>query len=90
MKRNMAIIRAVLEYLEHACKGDGALIPVPSCELYSDEELSYHVGLCFQAGYMEGKRIAFTDTNIQYQMIALTWKGYEKLAELRKEMNVPK
>ena len=85
MKRNMAIIRALLEYLEHTCKGDGTLIPVPSCETYTYEELHYHVGLCLQAGYMEGKTITFADTNPQYQMIALTWKGQEKLAELRRD-----
>ena len=84
MKRNMKIIRALLEYLEQACKGDGELIPVPSCDLYSDEALSYHVGLCLQAGYMDGKTLSFTDTKPQYQMISLTWKGQEKLAELRK------
>ncbi len=31
MKRDMAIIRALLEYVEQACKGDGEPIPVPSC-----------------------------------------------------------
>ena len=85
MKRNMAIIRVLLEYLENVCKGDGKLIPVSSCDAYTYEELHYHVGLCLQAGYMTGKTIAFIDTNPQYQMIALTWEGQEKLAALRSE-----
>lgn len=84
MKRDMAIIRALLEYVEQACKGDREPIPVPSCDQYSYETLYYHVGLCLEAGFIQGEKITFADAAPQYQMMQLTWKGQEKLAELRK------
>ncbi len=84
MKRDMQLIRKILEYLEGKCQGDGQLIPVPSLDGYANDAVSYHVGLCIQAGYIEGKDQSFVGAAPMYDMICLTWDGHEKLAELRK------
>lgn len=84
MKRDMQLIRKILEYLEGKCQGDGQLIPVPSLEGYTDNAVCYHVGLCIQAGYIEGKNQAFIGALPMYDMVCLTWHGHEKLDELRK------
>ena len=48
MKRDMSLIRKILEYVE--AQTDGRYHDAPRCSDFSQESVHYHIGLCGQAG----------------------------------------
>ena len=79
MRRKMKLIRRILEYIER--EGDGKNgVPEPEFDDYSCAQVSYHTGLCKQAGFLDIKVYGSGSYDIQ----GLTWEGHEKLDELRK------
>ena len=83
MKRDMALIQALLEHVENACGGD-FLCP-PALPAYSDRLIQYHVSLCGQAGFLEVQKTTGADAPYaRFVVRNLTWAGHEKLAELRR------
>jgi hypothetical protein len=51
MKRDMALIRSILKYVEHEGRPDRELEP-PELPNDSYQEISYHISFCVQAGYL--------------------------------------
>ena len=91
MKRDMELIQRVLEYAQSHANGCGHS---PSAEYmqklfgcsWSEAELQYHVGLCYQAGYIETRKSSLRktvkDTCIPiYDILNLTWSGHERLEQ---------
>ena len=78
MKRDMALIKAILKFVE--CNGTGADSPLtlPEFPQYTDEQVQYHATLCVQAGYIEhvGSQAGVFPT-------LLTWDGHEALDRMR-------
>ena len=82
MKRDMVLIRKILEWVE----GQTSLgpFPAPECPAYSWEAVHYHIGLCAQAGYLEATPISGAEEpHTRYELGTLTWAGHEALEELR-------
>lgn len=82
MRRSMKLIRKLLEYAESHATGE-RLSP-PELDEYSGKQISYHVKLCEEAGYMRiaDGYMAQNDRD-KYDIIDLTWQGHEALEKMR-------
>lgn len=81
MKREMELIRLILNYVE--AEGRYNKVPpikVPDIPPYTREQVVYHLCLCEQAGYIMTKNVGGV-----HLPQALTWEGHEALDRLRKE-----
>ena len=85
MKRELRLIRKILEYVES--RTSGGTVDAPECSNYSWEVVHYHIGLCGQAGYLEVRRISGADDEAhpRYEVGNMTWQGHEALDRLRSE-----
>ena len=84
MKRDMDLIRKILEYLESQTDD---LVKPPEFPNVTNHEVCYHARLCRQADYIsEYKEVLSGDGPPKIDVCllgALTWKGHEALAEMR-------
>jgi len=80
MKRDMDLARNILFKIEdYSEPNDWAEIKL---EDYSQEEISYHIKLLYQAGLIEANDV--TDTSgFEWKAKSLTWKGHEFLEAAR-------
>ena len=67
MKRHMALVQQVLEFVEG--KDGGDLTPLPSVQGYTMNQVHYHLILCKGAGFISKDNM-------------LTWAGHNELARL--------
>lgn len=82
MKRDMTLIRKLLEYFEeHADGSTGPTSRLPEIEGYSAEQVHGHAWLCLKAKLVEG-RVPLKPA-IGSCVTALTWEGHDKLHQLR-------
>ena len=82
MKRDMGLIRKLLDHLENSCEGNW--IEPPCLPGYTDRQIHYHIDLGNQVGLFEVQQITGADS--QYARFAirdLTWKGHDMLDNLR-------
>ena len=77
MKRDITLIALLLTYLEEF--GNCHPIGPPHHAGYSATKIHYHVGLCWEAGFIEAVQVSGDETPKRYKMISLTWKGHEEL-----------
>ena len=80
MERHMALIKAILKYVEKHGAFEERYIDLPEFPDFSEEQVQYHALLCDQADFVQARR-----SMTGYQLLHLTWKGQEELARLRKE-----
>ena len=81
MKRNMKLLRMILQYAER--EGNCTPLVLPDFEEFTRVEVNYHVGLCHQAGYLKvivRRAVGQGDT---YDVLGLTWEGHEFLKHSR-------
>ena len=84
MKRELRLIRKILEYVES--RTSGGMAPAPECPQYSWEKVHYHIGLCGQADYLEIRKISGAeDGQPRYDVGNMTWQGHEALDRLRSQ-----
>ena len=82
MERHKKLIRWLLEHAEQ--KRSTSLSSAPTCPNFTSEDMHYHIGLCFQAGYLTASDVSAAEERFtRYEIGILTWKGHEALAELR-------
>ncbi len=90
MKRDMELIKKILEYVEK--HGDGSLGSgltlslaevdvVMGSQTYPFPVMHYHAWLCVDAGFVEGN--VHLDPTFATQLSALTWRGHNALDKLR-------
>ena len=77
MKRDKRLILKILKHAREHCTGDKP-IGVPHFEGYDPDFVNYHVGLCYQADYLEVLEIK-TQGPTLYRINNLTWAGHEAL-----------
>ena len=54
----------------------------PEFECYSKQEVNYHIGLCYEAGFLHVHRDTSLGSVIAiYQIRNLTWEGHLELEE---------
>lgn len=85
MKRNMDLARKILFALENC---ESAWGPVEEFEIegHSDEEVSYHVKLLWQAGLVEAEDVSCLGPGgFSWCPQTLTWQGHEFLEASRDE-----
>ena len=70
MKRYMNLIQKILQYAE--CYATGQNMATPEIDGYTLAQVTYHIDLCEQAGFLR-----------QYSMV-LTWQGHEELEGFRR------
>ena len=82
MKRDMMLIRTLLEHVENSCEGNPIMPPcLPG---YTDKQIHYHVSLCQQAEFLDTTKISPGEAPYpRYAMHQLTWHGHEMLDKLR-------
>ena len=85
MKRDMDLIRRILEHIES--QETTGLVKPPEVPNVSTHEVCYHARLCRQAGYIsDNKETVNGDgppTILLCRLGELTWAGHEALTELR-------
>ena len=83
MKRDMKLIRKLLAYVEG--EFEDRAIAVPEIVGYSSAEIHDHIGLCYQAGFLEktGPRTTVDGEPGQFGLKGLTWEGHNALGNLR-------
>lgn len=82
MKRDMELVRKILIELEDK-PNDNELLQ-PKIEGYSDEEISYHIGKLYEAGFVDAVNFPGNDQNDWYAK-TMTWHGHEFLDLARNE-----
>ena len=88
MKRQMKLIRKLLQYAE--ANATGLPIDAPEYQKYSEEEVHYHLGLCSEAGYMRVSNSTYAGMPTpRYMIINLTWQGHEELERLNRDACLP-
>lgn len=80
MKRDMDLARNIIFKLEEYSEPNGWVeIKIDN---YTNEEISYHIKLLFQAGLIEAYDV--TDSSgFEWKAKSLTWKGHEFLEAAR-------
>ena len=81
MKRYMELIRRLLAHIE---QGN---LTIPEWSDYTPKQVHYHIGLCYEAGYIDVEK-AF-ELNVEYQkyrILRLLWDGHNALDELRHQL----
>ena len=82
MKRDMELVRQILFALEeHDKPGDWCIVTI---EGRSAIEISYHVKLLNDAGYLEAEDISTSD-GFAWRPTSLTWQGHEFLDAVRND-----
>jgi hypothetical protein len=81
MKRDLNLIRKILLAVESADTGAEHFINV-ALPGYTAEEISYHVGLLAEGGYLAAHDF-FNDGQHTWTPLRLTWEGHEFLAVAR-------
>ncbi|MBB6610850.1 DUF2513 domain-containing protein [Pontibacter sp. Tf4] len=81
MRRDLDLIRVILLEVEKAESiSDGLDLCI---EGYTDKEISYHVKLLYQAGYLEANDDSCRETPDKWSPKSLTWQGHEFLNAAR-------
>ena len=80
MKREMKLIRKILEFVEKASRcGD---ISIPEFQDYRKCEVKYHIRLCDEANYLV---IVPDEYGNLIGIDRMTWQGHEELDRLRNQ-----
>lgn len=77
MRRKMKLIREILTYVEE--QPAGGMIPIPEFDDYSQGDVSEHVKLCAEAGFLE----ITSHRGYPTRILRMTWQGHEELKRLR-------
>ena len=84
MRREMGLIRRLLEYVETSETEDP--LPMPEMQGCTRAQVQYHVRLCEEAGYLTTVRTLKPQGPGRFGDIArLTWEGHEALDRMRRE-----
>ena len=79
MRRQMKLIRLILQYLEdQPVFGDGD-IPLPRFEKFGSVDVAYHVRLCSDAGYLILRKCTVETKPV---ILRMTWCGHKALEDL--------
>ena len=79
MKRDWKLIELILSYAEAKitpATTNGGVPPPTDLNGFNEAQIDYHISLCYDAGYL-----IYNDHT--YYIEYLTWKGHDKLDELR-------
>lgn len=82
MKRDWELVREILTKLEEFDSTQKALYP-KDVEGYSEEAVSYHIHLLYQAGLISATISATLNGPISGIATSLTWDGHEFLDTIR-------
>jgi hypothetical protein len=82
MKRNLDLIKSILEYFE--CKDDWNHEKDLEIENYDSKIVSYHIQIMYEAGLLNGEAVT-SNTGRIYDVIPfrLTWQGHEFLDNIK-------
>ena len=71
------------EILSHAeGKATEQRLASPEFEDYSEQEVNYHIGSCYEAGFLHVHMSPLPGSDVPvYQIRNLTWKGHLELEE---------
>ena len=79
MKRDMELIKDILEYVEvHGSRDRGRPLAIPEIQGYSEGQINEHIEICESEGLLEVQRTS----SVSYPKF-LTWAGHDVLEKLR-------
>ena len=84
MKRDIDLVRAILLSIENGEDANGHGFIYLNIPGRSQEEVSYHVGLLYEAGLVDAVNLS-TLNSYEWQPRKLTWRGHEFLDSARDE-----
>lgn len=76
--------KCILEILKHVeCHAGPPPMAAPELQGYDQLQVHYHIGLCYQAGFLQVKEIVNPSASWpMYKILGLTWQGHEALDKL--------
>jgi hypothetical protein len=84
MKRDMNLIKALLEWTESNCDGNmGWTLEEGDIEGYDMETIKYHINLCINAGLLTQFGTLGMGDQRPPAIRDLTWSGHDMLASIR-------
>ena len=83
MRRNMELIKVILQKLEDKETMDGD-ISAKAFPDYSADDINYHIAILYNAGLIEGKEIKHGLTT-KWVTNRLTWQGHDFLDAAKNE-----
>ena len=81
MRLKKKLLHKLLRHAEE--NANGQRLPAPEFEEYEEMEVNFHIGLCYEAGFLHvhiGEPMPGADIRM-YQIRNLTWKGHLELEE---------
>ena len=84
MKRDIDLVRTILLSIEDGKDANGHGLVRLNIPGRSQEEVSYHVGLLYEAGLVDAVNLSALD-GYEWQPKGLTWRGREFLDSARDE-----
>ena len=78
MKRDIALVKAILKYVEKNDENNGRVLPAPEFPGYTEEQVNHHIDICGQAGF-----VTTQSTSGGSFLRSLTWAGHNELERLR-------
>jgi hypothetical protein len=79
MKRDMKVVKAILEFLEGSDEADGTRSSVLTVDGVAPALVQYHLKLISDAGFVDAGQQMPSHTTVK----RLTWQGHEYLDKLR-------
>ena len=80
MRLQKKLLHKILRYAEE--NATGQRLATPEFEDYKKHEVNYHIGLCYEAGFLHVHMDASPESDVAvYQIRNLTWKGHLELEE---------
>ena len=80
MRLQKKLLHKILRYAEE--NATGQRLATPEFEDYKKHEVNYHIGLCYEAGFLHVHMDASPELGVAvYQIRNLTWKGHLELEE---------
>ncbi len=80
MRLQKKLLHKILRYAEENAKGQ-RLAP-PEFECYDKNEINYHIGLCYEAGFLHVFHTPGSSISVdEYAIKNLTWAGHLELEE---------
>ena len=78
MKRNLSLIREILLHVEERSSVSNRIKIHSLGERYSENEILYHLGLLYDAGYINAEPISAFEGST-YLIRGITWEGHDYL-----------
>ena len=83
MKRDMPLVKAILEMAEERCKPGEVMVISDDDGVYGKGGMLYHIDLMTDAGLLVRGSVNASKEHTERIVVRLTWKGHDALNDFR-------